>query len=536
MSKKTLMKTIFLAVVLVTFAACTQDELADGIGTSLPEGKYPLQIGSVSITADVDQQPWSAGAPQTRVSENPDGNSSSWDWWGRENIGVQIEGSKSSGLYWLSFLYEVSAVIPVYWENTQAHKVRAWFPADGKVDLSNQTTDLLAYALYAETAEAVNYKTEKITLSFNHKLAKVRVKLTGDQAGDVTDVKIKTYTSCTLSADGTLTEGGTEDFIPMVETTYEGKPCWEANVVPEHEIAQVKVNDKEIPLSTTLTPLEAKVNTITLKAGDLTPADPITITDDGEYTITGSGDQTITINGNPTVTLRDVNITPNRQSAIRITGGCPTLIIEGKTTLTTNYYNVAGILLEGKDTHVQIKGSGTLEITSNDGFGIGSGLNGTCGNIYIEGITAKITSDYGAGIGSGRNGHCGDIKIVKANLTINSSYGAAAIGCGYSDNWTLTCGNIEIIDSDITAAVTEWRGSGSKPAVIGGNGYVSDSGDITITLKSGQGKEDFLSKLTNTSPAEKVGLGAYEDNLSGKVGTITWKQADGIVIETIPAR
>lgn len=536
MSKNTLMKMIFGTVLLLTFSACTQDELTEQAGI-LPEGKYPLQIGSVSITADVDAQPWSAGAPQTRVSENDDRGSSHWDWNGTEVIGVQIEGSTKSGLYRLMDTHKPDAEKPVYWENTQAYKVRAWFPADGKVALNSQTTDL-AYALYAETAEAVDYKTEEIPLSFNHKLAKVRVKLTGDQANKVTDVKIKTYTNCTFGADGMLTEGNTQDFIPMVKTTYEGKTCWEANVVPDHKIEQVMVkvndNDKEITLSTSLTPLEAKVNTITLKAGDLTPADPITITDDGEYTITGSGDQTITINGSPTVTLRDVNITPNRQSAIRITGGCPTLIIEGKTTLTTNDNDVAGILLEGKDTHVQIKGSGTLEITSNFGFGIGSGRNGTCGNIYIEGITAKITSNYGAGIGSGRNGHCGDIKIVKANLTINSSDGAAAIGCGYSDNWTLTCGNIEIIDSDITAAVAEWQGS--KPAVIGGNGYVSDSGDITITLKSGQGKEDFLSKLTNTSPAEKVGLGAYQDNLSGKVGTITWKQADGTVIETIPAR
>lgn len=274
MNTKILIKTV-CGSVLMLLASCTSDNLIDDQGNILPEGKYPLQIGSVSITADVDQQPWSAGAPQTRVSENDDRGSSRWDWWGTEVIGVQIEGSKSSGLYRLTLLYTVSADIPVYWENTQAHKVRAWFPADGNVALDNQTTDNgLAYALYAETAEAVDYKTERITLSFNHKLAKVRVKLTGDQADDVTDVKIKTYTSCTLDEDGTLKAGGTEDFIPMVKVTYNGETFWEANVVPvsdempDYEITQVKVNDKEIPLSTPLTPLEAKVNTITLKAGD----------------------------------------------------------------------------------------------------------------------------------------------------------------------------------------------------------------------------------------------------------------------------
>lgn len=282
-------KCIFGAMLLL-LAACTQDELAEQAGI-LPEGKYPLQIGSVSITADVDQQPWSAGAPQTRVSENPDGNSSHWDWNDTEQIGVQIEGSRKSGIYKLTSIKTLDSVTPVYWEDTQAHKVRAWFPADGKMALDNQTTDNgLAYALYAKTAEAVYYKTERITLSFNHKLAKVRVKLQGDQAGNITDVKIKTCTSCTLNSDGTLTAGGTEDFIPMVKTTYEDKPCWEANVVPVsdempgHKIERVmvKVNGsyKGITLSTPLAPLEAMVNTIMLTAGNLTPANLITITDD----------------------------------------------------------------------------------------------------------------------------------------------------------------------------------------------------------------------------------------------------------------
>lgn len=261
-------------------AACTQDELTEQAGI-LPEGKYPLQIGSVSIAADVDQQPWSAGAPQTRVYENDDRNSSRWNW--NETIGVQIEGSTKSGSYYLYGDYSLTPITPVYWENTKAHKVRAWFPADGNVALDNQTTDL-AYALYAETAEAVDYTTGEIPLSFNHKLAKVRVKLTGDQADDITDVKIKTYTSCALDEDGTLTAGGTEVFIPMVKTTHEGKTCWEANVVPNHKIEQVmvKVNGsyKEITLSKPLVPLEAMVNTIMLTAGNLTPANLITITDD----------------------------------------------------------------------------------------------------------------------------------------------------------------------------------------------------------------------------------------------------------------
>lgn len=343
-------------------AACSQDEPTDTGGTSLPEGQYPLQIAGVSITADVEGQPWSAGAPQTRMSENDDRGSSRWE--GGEVITVKLGDNQTT-----TYRVETDGTLTLtgkqlYWTK-RTDNVTAWYPGSGTIDLSNQTVGL-AYVLKA-TTENASYDAP-VALSFAHALAKVRVTLQGNQAGDVTDVKIKTCTSCTLSADGTLTEGETEDFIPMVKTTYEGKTCWEANVMPEHEITMVRVNnDKEISFSTFLTPLEAKVNTIKLKVGDLTPAEPITITDDGEYTITGSGDKTITINGNPTVTLDNVTIS-NNNIPIHITGGSPTLIIKGTTALTTTNIDVAGIQLEGENTHVRILGDGTLEINSSNSY------------------------------------------------------------------------------------------------------------------------------------------------------------------------
>ena len=256
------------ALLLATglLAACSQDELAEQAGI-LPEGKYPLQIGSVSITADVDQQPWSASAPQTRVSENPDGNSSSWE--NGDKIKVQIgNGTPGTYTYQDGSLTIAEGDAPAYWASRADNQsILAWHTSSGSktVELDNQT-ETLAYLL---TAQATANFNESVSLNFGHALAKVRVKLQGDQADEVTDVKIKTYTSCTLGADGTLTEDDMEDFIPMVETTYNGAKCWEANVVPEHGITMVKVNnDKEVLLGTPLTPLEAKVNTITLKAGD----------------------------------------------------------------------------------------------------------------------------------------------------------------------------------------------------------------------------------------------------------------------------
>ena len=82
MNKMTVSKMIFGAVLLL-FTACTQDELAEQ-GTALPDGEYPLQIGSVSITAEASEEPW------TRVTENEDGTVGEWEWDGMEKFAVRL--------------------------------------------------------------------------------------------------------------------------------------------------------------------------------------------------------------------------------------------------------------------------------------------------------------------------------------------------------------------------------------------------------------------------------------------------------------
>ena len=41
-------------------AACTNDEIVDD--NALPESKYPLEIGSVTISGEGDVQPWGANS------------------------------------------------------------------------------------------------------------------------------------------------------------------------------------------------------------------------------------------------------------------------------------------------------------------------------------------------------------------------------------------------------------------------------------------------------------------------------------------
>lgn len=82
------------AALLLATAACTKDELADG--DRLPEGQYPLEIARITLGVEGGEaQPW--GAPATRVSENGDGNSSTFD--AGDKFAVQIDGEGEVGTY-----------------------------------------------------------------------------------------------------------------------------------------------------------------------------------------------------------------------------------------------------------------------------------------------------------------------------------------------------------------------------------------------------------------------------------------------------
>lgn len=77
--------TLILAATALLLAACTQDELAEQ-GCTLPDGEYPLQIGSVTLDVESSAEPCSEERPQTRVAENDNGTGSVWQWDGSEMI------------------------------------------------------------------------------------------------------------------------------------------------------------------------------------------------------------------------------------------------------------------------------------------------------------------------------------------------------------------------------------------------------------------------------------------------------------------
>lgn len=490
-------KWIFGAALLL-LTACTQDEMPDN-GNTLPEGKYPLEIASVTMDVTHSQQPWNA--PQTRVSESENRNSSVWQ--NGDKIKVQIaDGTPGTYTYQDGSLTVADGDVPAYWASkNDTQPIRSWYTSSGSetVSLENQTNSL-AYVLTANTTANFN---QSVSLAFAHALAKVRVVLTGEKKDGVTDVKINTFTSCTLHADGTLTAGDTKGYIPMERTTYNGETCWEANVVPvpedgttDYKITHVKINDKEIiPLNTPLAPLAAKVNTIELKVNKKVVQGGQTITEPGDYLMTGEYTQAVTVNGE-NINLILEGVTATGESAVKIESGTATLLVKG----TNNTFSCSKGPVELKDdANVLIKGSTdnpadsklTVSTTSSYFVCIGSGNSKHCGNISIANVTldaqikASRDGDFGTvAIGAGLYGSCGDIYIDNSVVCAKGYMGSAAIGLSYSwGSESVSCGDIDIRNSLIYATTEQYQ-AGKYVACIGFSANMvkpATMGKVTVT-------------------------------------------------------
>ena len=526
MNRLRLIKTAYTALAALMLAACASDEVADGTVQDLPEGMYPLQISSVTMTAESTAQPWGANAPQTRVSENTDGTSSHWN--GTERIGVKFYDDVVT--YTLNSSNTLTADKTLYWKNKSPLDVTAWYPAtDGPLDLSDQSQGLKYIMTGSETG---TYNTP-ITLNFSHQLAKVRVKLTGTNASAATSVSVKGNTKCTVT-QGVVSSPNTEGYISMKEPVAGGE-YWEANVVPGtiDKADFLQVNGTAVNVETTLTKLDAaKYYNFEVKVEKKqTEAKQ---NEDGSYTInagdnvyiTGTVTGTITINGTADIELRNVT-SNNTNTPIKITNGStPVIKITGTNTFTTKD-GTPGIHLDGSDANVEITGDGTdkssLTITVpnsttlNQGSpAIGSyGEYNQCGNIKISNITLTASGnkngggDYSAAIGTGAgfSAECGDIIIENCIIVASAQENAAAIGFGkVYDGGTIK--SITITNSQLNLTVI---GEGAGIGFGGNNDKRSQSiGPIIIT--SNENESTFFANDRFNVQGYKVGKSSNNDS------------------------
>lgn len=463
---------LFPAICLVAallLSACSQDEPGEN-STALPEGEYPLQIGSVTLTAEVSEQPW------TRMAESTDGMSSEFK--AGDAIGVSLYGKTATYTYdgntWTS-------EAPLYWKDKQPATVTAWYPVDEEIDFTQQDVKGLTYLLKGTSNTDADYDTPA-NLTFTHQLAKVRVKLEGAKANEVTAVTVRSYPKATHNQGTNVTKEGDAAYYPMLKANYGGETYWEANLLDGHleaantfRVSSDGKNFVQAKLTTDVNITPGYVHTININVGEAKPVEG-KISDDGYYLVSGTFDQQITITGgNPTIYLEGASINVSDGPAINITGGNPTIHVFGKNNTITSS-NGAGIYV-AESYSVTIKGNTTddeLTVTGNNG---GAGVGGyvmktnvspyyyeniPCGNISISNVklTASCNSNYvaagySAGIGAAGNSMVGSIDINNAIVTAigqgNDLMGAAAIGGGIDALQTQTDFDITISDSEIHA-------------------------------------------------------------------------------------
>lgn len=506
MNKTTVSKMIFGAVLLL-FTACSQDELAEQ-GNTLPDGEYPLQIGSVTLDVESSAEPCSEERPQTRVAENDNGTGSVWQWDGSEMIGVRLGNETTT--YTLNADKTLTTDQQLYWTSAAPATVTAWYPTDESVDLSDQSEGL-AYMLKAEVPGAT-YNNE-IALDFKHQLAKVRVVLNGTQASLAQSVEVYGCTTCTNN-EGAPIAGDTQGWLKMKHTTYtDGTECWEANVVPATITLDnfVRINGQTATVNDGFpTTLDAStMYTLNLTVGqpitEITPGNVPTISDDGHYRISCTLEEAVTITGGkPTIYLEDAQISVASGNAIDIQGGNPTIHVKGNDNEVSSN-NGAGIYVAGSST-VTITGNSRDDALTTRGGNGGSGIGGnhaTCGNIEISNMTVHAhgsdeNADFlSAGIGGSGNNGCGTITIDNATI---SAYGASdgaagnmsspGIGGGLRGN---TKGSYSTITIKNNSQVSVQRGSNRSD-------YIGSGGSTTNPANSPNGIDATVDETSTITP------------------------------------
>lgn len=486
LTKINILKYVLPVLLVFLPAACTQDEDA-APDTALPEGEYPLLIAGVSLTVEADEQPW------TRVAESTDGSASQWQK--GDILSVKFNDYDEVGTYRIADAETgtVEPLEPLYWHSVnQSGALTAWHasPADGDgtVDLSNQSQGL-AYVLQATTTATLG---KAVSLTFTHRLAKVRVTLDGTQAKNVTGVEVNNYTRCTHTRSGNV-QGGTAGWIAMHPV---GSNVYEANVVPGVTIDPanfIRLNSNvPVTLNGSFTLSEGRMYALNITVNPSVPEDAQeitgTISDGGTYVVQGNRGESITITGGePHIYLSNATVSVTDGNGISVTGGSPTIHVVGSNSVTSGdgagIYVATGssVTIAGCDRKDVLTAGAGGDGTGGDGAGIGStgyiGTSASCGDITIRDVTvyARSAASFDCSPGIGAYDDCGAITITNATVyaygTAQGASFAPAIGSAFGSlpAITISGSDIHAYRGAYNTSTADWIGQGHYSYETGGN-------------------------------------------------------------------
>ena len=218
-----------LAALVLSLAACTQDELADG--SRLSKEEYPIVIHATGLSVEATPQ----AAPSTRASV--DG-----DWQGVTSVALKMGDAVKEYTVTASTDFKSATLSrendPYYWTSRDPITVSAWWPFN-KADITQmpavkvaEDQSKLADFQNSDFISAENRKVEfnNPTLEFNHRTARVAIEL--KPGAGFTSVAGATVSLVRLSADnGNPTaiktynaSGNTYEALTAPQTVAAGKP------------------------------------------------------------------------------------------------------------------------------------------------------------------------------------------------------------------------------------------------------------------------------------------------------------------------
>ena len=540
---KTTNQYIALAVLALTFAACTQDE------DFIPRGDGD----AVKITASI-------GALQTRVSYDAERNTT-FDEGDQIKVENKLRTSKNVATYTLTD-EEWNTADAFVWSSTSLNQFEAWYPVtDGTsfdtftLPTEQNTSALLGAAdwMTIGTKEIEKPSDKTLKLHFLHMLTKVTVNVTSwgseydgtdktiedvkiyslatdivqDREGLIGQIKTASLTPIAPLADGnsytaivcpglyssdqkfmTFTVNGTDNLTVLAKVS---SPI-EIEAAKHYTFNLTVGKDAAIISSVEVIPW-AKKEIVGGVAEDVTPTIDLSKYTDGE-TVNIAGGCWVVGDGNEyniKLNITDDAIVTFAAGAGGVKLTAPITVADGKTMtlLVTGdaEHTVKGGISLGNGSNVIIEGDLTKEnnkltVTATGGnAGIGANNGVTAGNVTIRnarvdatGSSKEVSADSnmiiradtsisGAAIGTS-DGSMGDILIENSIIVAEGGYyentsHAPAIGIGYVGS---TMGNITLKDSQITAA----NNGDGLASVIGAGAnhhvFVSGSlGDIVIT-------------------------------------------------------
>ena len=399
-----------LAALVLSLAACTQDELADG--SRLSKEEYPIVIHATGLSVEATPQ----AAPSTRASV--DG-----DWQGVNSVALKIgDAVKEYTVTATDADGYKSATLsrendPYYWISRNPITVSAWWPLDN-TDITQMPAVKVAedQSILADfqnsdfiSAENQTVKFDDPTLGFTHRTARVAIEL--KPGTGFTSVAGATVSLVSLSADnGNPTaiktynaSGNTYEALTAPQTVAAGKPFVRVELGggtfyfrPQNDVVLEAGNRYTYTVKVNATGLTLEGCTIgswTDGGGESGEAEDLgySIQNDGSYTVynaNGLMNVAELVNGGKT----DINITLDKN--IDLTGKVWTPIGTDYDNAYTGTFDGGGHTITG------------LTITTNDQYAglfgyLGNFNNGaaTVKNVVMDGI--QITCNHRLGYAGG---------------------------------------------------------------------------------------------------------------------------------------